>query len=385
MNQTSWLTVQSSAVEADPTAATYLSNRAAAYMSAGDFPSALADCKAADALDPQNEKTLLRMARIHTSLGEADAAIKIFDALPTELAAKDRLPATNMQTFVNRAEQDLKAGSANSSTVFGLEQAEKLLGTTVSPPRKWRLMKAEAQLAVGTERAIESVQGIAMSLLRANNQDPEALVLRGRALYATGENPKALQHFRQALNCDPDYKDAITYLRLVQKLDRVKEEGNAAFKANKFTEAVELYTQALEIDPKNRGTNAKILNNRAMCQSRLKEYDAAIADCDAALRLDQSYIKARKTKAKALGESGDWEAAVAELKSLHEENPQEQGLAKEIRQAELELKKSKRKDLYKLLGVEKDADENTIKKAYRKLAIVHHPDKVCFCSAYLFL
>lgn len=41
----------------------------------------------------------------------------------------------------------------------------------------------------------------------------------------------------------------------------------------------------------------------------------------------------------------------------------------------MELKKSKRKDLYKILGIEKDATENEIKKAYRKLAIVHHPDK----------
>jgi hypothetical protein len=30
---------------------------------------------------------------------------------------------------------------------------------------------------------------------------------------------------------------------------------------------------------------------------------------------------------------------------------------------------------YKLLGVSKDADENAIKKAFRKLAMVHHPDK----------
>ena len=39
------------------------------------------------------------------------------------------------------------------------------------------------------------------------------------------------------------------------------------------------------------------------------------------------------------------------------------------------MKKSKRKDYYKILGVEKDATEQEIKKAYRKLAIVHHPDK----------
>ena len=39
----------------------------------------------------------------------------------------------------------------------------------------------------------------------------------------------------------------------------------------------------------------------------------------------------------------------------------------------MELKKSKRKDYYKILGVDKNASEDEIKKAYRKRALMHHP------------
>jgi DnaJ family protein C protein 7 len=214
-----------------------------------------------------------------------------------------------------------------------------------------------------------------MSLLRNNNRDPEAMVLRGRALYAQGENEKAIQHFRQALNCDPDMRDAVKYLRLVQKLDRMKEEGNQDYKAGRWQSAVDKYTEALEVDPLNKGTNSKILQNRALCLIKLKDHDGAIRDCERALQLEPSYTKARKTKASALGAAGKWEDAVREWKSIQEADPNDASTAKEVRKAELELKKSKRKDYYKILELEKDATENDIKKAYRRLAVKYHPDK----------
>lgn len=361
------------AIEADPKNATYYSNRAAAYISANRFYEAMEDCKKADELDPNNMKILLRLGRVYTSLGRPDEAVQVYDSI--NATAKDKQPALTMQKHLRMAEETSRNEGSGSMVIYALNEAEKGLGVGVDKPRKWQLMRGEAHLRMSSANALGEAQNVAMSLLRYNNQDPDALVLRGRVLYAQGENDKAVQHFRQALNCDPDFKAAVKYLRMVQKLDRMKQEGNAAFKSGRYQEAIDTYSQALEVDPSNKGTNSKILQNRALCHSRQKSWKQAIADCEKALELDPSYTKARKTRAKALGENGNWEEALRDLKAIAEENPSEPGIAKEIRDAEMELKKSKRKDYYKILGLEKDATETQIKKAYRKLAIVHHPDK----------
>ncbi|KAH6998818.1 tetratricopeptide repeat protein 2 [Ilyonectria robusta] len=365
----------SKAVDLFPFEATYLGNRAAAYMSNGQYESALEDCSRAADMDPQNAKILLRLARIYTGLGRPEEAMTTFGRINPQPSAKDMAPAKEMLHHIESARQTLNRGSAMSMVLHALDLAERGLGPSVGKPRKWQLMRGEAYLKMGSENALGEAQNIAMTLIRNNNQDPEALVLRGRVLYGQGENDKAIQFFRMAINCDPDYRDAVKWLRIVQKLDRMKEEGNVEFKAGRLPQAIQKYTEALEIDPSNKNMNAKLLQNRAQCRIKLKEYDEAIGDCDRAIRLDSSYMKVRKTKANAIGLAGRWEDAVKEWKSIHEMDPEDRTVMKEIRKAELELKKSQRKDYYKIMGLEKSADANDIKKAYRKMAIKLHPDK----------
>lgn len=362
------------AVNLVPDSPVFLSNRAAAYILAGKHEDALEDCKRSIELDPGNPKTLLRLARIYTNLGQPEDAIATFNRIRPPPSLKDTAPAREMLQHVRSAQDALRSG-ASSMVLRALDMAERHLGIGALKPRKWQLMRGEALLKMGDVNSLGEVQNVAMSLLRGNNHDPEALVLRGRALYSQGENDKAVQHFRKAVSLDPDFKDAVKWLRVVQRLDRMKEEGNVEYKSGRWQNAVDKYTAALDVDPNNKGTNSKILQNRALAFTKLRMHEQAIADCDKALALDPSYIKARKTKANALGLADRWEEAAREWKALSELDPEDRSLRQELRKAEMELKKSQRKDYYKILGVPKDADDKDIKKAYRKLAVIHHPDK----------
>ena len=139
---------------------------------------------------------------------------------------------------------------------------------------------------------------------------------------------------------------------MVQKLDRMKDEGNQHFKSGRYKQAVETYSQALEVDPSNKLTNSKILQNRAICHTKLKDYPTAIADATRALELDPSYTKAQDAgkghgRIRQLGRRGARAEAGGRVGSVG------RGHRARDPRRELELKKSKRKDYYKILTVDR--------------------------------
>ena len=92
-----------------------------------------------------------------------------------------------------------------------------------------------------------------------------------------------------------------------------------------------------------------------------------------ALELDNMYMKALLRRAKSYMELEDYEEAVRDYEKAHRMDKSNGEYRRFLQHAKMELKKSKKKNYYKILGVDKSANENEIKKAYRKRALIHHP------------
>ena len=74
----------------------------------------------------------------------------------------------------------------------------------------------------------------------------------------------------------------------------LKGLGNKAYSSKKYEEAIAHYTKAIAAWP-----SAVFFSNRAACYSNLGKLEEVIKDCDEALKMDNTYVKALNRRAVA--------------------------------------------------------------------------------------
>ncbi|KAK6520028.1 Hsp90 cochaperone [Arthrobotrys conoides] len=88
--------------------------------------------------------------------------------------------------------------------------------------------------------------------------------------------------------------------------DALKAQGNAAFSAKDFPKAIDLFSQAIEIDP----TNHVLYSNRSGSHASLKNFDEALKDAIKCTEIKPDWSKGWSRKGAALHGTGDLIGAI---------------------------------------------------------------------------
>ncbi|GFS36949.1 heat shock protein DnaJ with tetratricopeptide repeat-containing protein [Actinidia rufa] len=193
------------------------------------------------------------------------------------------------------------------------------------------------------------------------------------------------------------WESSIPFAVTVRELLHHKNAGNEAYQSGRHSEAVEHYTAVVSNSIESRPFAAICFCNRAAANQALAQIADAIADCSIAIALDGSYSKALSRRATLHETIRDYKQAASDLQRLisllkrqSQEKVRQSGTpdrpidstVKELTKAHRHLhsveekaKKGTSLDHYLILGIKASDTAAEIKKAYRKAALRHHPDK----------
>lgn len=208
--------------------------------------------------------------------------------------------------------------------------------------------------------------------LKVDPDDTAALELRGTAYYRLAEHDMAKNHWQQALKRDPEHKGCRQGYKLVRSLAKKDAAGDDHAKMGRHAEAIKSWREAIAVDP-DHGTFCHMAQLKiARSALALKDHGTAVTAANRAIEIDEAAVDAHLLKCEALMNAEDFEGAVRAAKRARELRDDDTTKKMQAK-AEAALKQSKTINYYKVLGVRRDSSNKEIKKAYRDLALKHHP------------
>lgn len=384
--------------ESDPNSYLNYYKRATAYLSQGKQSAALDDFNSIIAMNPQFAQAYFQKAKVLAKEGDLDDAAKAMKQF-SKLKPSDEA-GSKLSSDISGAKSALKAAE-NAAKKKNWDDcvAEATKAIHVSPNSKH---VRELRVRCETERG--DAQAVFADMTRLAALDPtnlDAHVKLAQLAYYLIDPTSALNELKKCLHSDPDNKACKKLHRAWRAGAKQLQQAHNFVNGGKPRKAINLLRGTQDepglIPSFEAALDEAVRDGLVAPQFSAKEKSAprrellalgcrATVDaqdfgsragkqwCEALLQLEPENESALVFEGERLLKAEDWEGAVRALQKAFERN-RSQAILQKLQKAERLLKVSKQKDYYKVLDVPRDADERTIKKAFRKKAKENHPDK----------
>ncbi|KAF2122035.1 hypothetical protein BDV96DRAFT_482755 [Lophiotrema nucula] len=390
-------------------------------LATGNTQEALAYFDVAISRDPQNYLTYFKRGAAYLSLGKTLQAQHDFDKVLQikpgfEGALVQRAKIRSRKGEWASARTDYEA-AGKTEEIAQLEEAQgaAVLAAEAAAKGDWETCVTQAGAAIVVAGALhdlrklrakcrfekgEVIEGISdlQHLLQINTGDIEPhLQSSAMAFYSLGETDKGMKHIAQCLQSDPDSKTCMKLRRREKNLDKDIKKVRQLFEKRQYVSATKLLVPRGEEEPgllkeikddfqeyinqgyiyKNspEGLYTTLVDLTCEAYTEMNNIKKATPYCQEALKLNPESLFGFLNQAQRELDADDFEACIRTLDTAKEHHQQDQKVHEMYNKAQTLLKRSKQKDYYKVLGVGRDAEEREIKKAYRKLTKLYHPDK----------
>lgn len=169
---------------------------------------------------------------------------------------------------------------------------------------------------------------------------------KGVAMESMGRLDEAQKAFQEALRVTPGNDEVVDKLQIINNKLRERNErakssscktpeeakvlGNSLFKAGRYDQAAEFYGRAIELQKEPVKEKAVFYANRAACHQQTHMYDLMISDCNAALAIDDTNVKAYLRRGIAYEGMEKWKLALEDYMKAQSISPSVAGASQGV-------------------------------------------------------
>ena len=339
------------------------------------YKESLSDYKKAVDLAPTNTNYMKKLSSVYIIFGNfGDSKI-----LLEKCVNLDRNDSNN-QNELNRvnkliADYDKISEKKNDGNWFEVEElSKKMLEETNAFVA---LKKIYIESLIENCKLKECIDFIKNEVTKEEKEnDPDFNFQLSKSYYYKGDYDDAKNTLNDLIK--ETKSEDVKYNELMEKITSIKDIKNKAtslFKENKLDEAIEEYTKLLDFDPNNKNFNSIILGNRALCYKKQNKLMEALKDSNESLKLNPNYVTGYIRRGRIYNEYKMYDDAKNDFQKAKELDPNNKDAENLMKEAINNNDRARNRDYYKILGVDKNASSDEIKKAYRKMALKYHPDR----------